>query len=142
MCFTFVDDTDLLALNMEDESITFDEIATIIQEAIDRWEGGLKTMDRAIVPQKSWVYALDFNFDSNGLPEIKSVDEIEQEFYVLDHENVRCSLKIIEPNKGQETLGVFLDPEGANTEAAQQLRKKTIEWRDNIKVGHISQTNT
>ena len=62
--FAFVDDTDLLALQMGDTNITFDEVADQMQEAIDRWEGGLKATGGAIVPRKSWVYALDFKFDS------------------------------------------------------------------------------
>ena len=54
--YAFVDDTDLLTFEMFDTSITWDDIANNIQEAIDRWEGGLKTTRGAIVPGKSWIY--------------------------------------------------------------------------------------
>ena len=139
--FAFVDDMDILLLNMRDKDITFDEIADNMQDAIDCWEGGLKTTGGAIVPGKSWVYAMDFEFDDKGLPEMKSINEIDQEFSVLDHNNVRQPLSLIATNVGKETLGVYLDLEGTHSEAVKQMRKKACEWRDNIKVGHISWSN-
>ena len=56
--FAFVDDTDLVSLDMTNEHITFEEVARDMQQAIDRWEGGLKTTGGAIVLEKSWIYAM------------------------------------------------------------------------------------
>jgi hypothetical protein len=48
------------------------EVMQEMQEGTDRWEGGLKTTGRAIVPEKSWVYPIDFKFDKEGRWEYKS----------------------------------------------------------------------
>ena len=37
-----------------------------MQEAIDRWEGGLKATGGAIVPSKSWIYPIAYQFEENG----------------------------------------------------------------------------
>ena len=56
---------------------------------------------------KSWVYAMDFEFDDKGLPVMKSINEIDLEFSVLDHNNVRQLLSLIAANMGKETLGII-----------------------------------
>ena len=62
--FVFVDDTDLITFDMFDEEKSWDDLTSCMQEAINRWEGGLKTTGGAIVPSKSWVYPIDFKFDT------------------------------------------------------------------------------
>ena len=57
-----------------------------MQEAINRWEGGLKTSGGAIVPSKSWVFPIDFKFDGKGQYHYKSLDEI-NESYILQAEH-------------------------------------------------------
>ena len=61
--YAFVDDTDLITFEMFDETITWADIEAKMQDSIDLWEGGLKTTSGAIVPEKSWIYPLDFVFD-------------------------------------------------------------------------------
>ena len=141
VAFAFVDNTDLLSLNMIDLNITFDDVATQMQESIDRWEGGLKTTGGAIIPHKSWIYAMDFEFDSHRKPHFKLIHDLDYQFNVLDENNICQPLEKIEYNKGKETLRVFLDPEVNHEEAASQLYKKSKEWRDNIKAGHLSRDN-
>ena len=50
--YAFVDDTDLITLDMRDINKEADEIMSNMQESIDRWEGGLRTTGGAIVPEK------------------------------------------------------------------------------------------
>jgi hypothetical protein len=61
------------------------EVMQEMQEGIDRWEGGLKATGGAIVPEKSWVYPIDFNFDNEGKWEYKNKEEIGAQFSVKDH---------------------------------------------------------
>ena len=41
--FALVDDYDLISFDMLDETRSFDNLTECMQEAINRWEGGLKT---------------------------------------------------------------------------------------------------
>ena len=138
--FAFVDDTDLLTFDMFDSEKSWDTLSDCMQEAINRWEGGLKTTGGAIVPSKSWVYPIDFKFDSKGKPEYKSMEEIEQTYSVLDKDNNSQLLQRYEAHIGKETLGVFLAPDGNNKAAKLGLEKKAKIWRDNINAGHLTPT--
>jgi hypothetical protein len=59
--FAFVDDTDLLQTGntMVD---TFEDVAKYMQEGLDLWEGLIKAMGGALVPEKSYWYLLDFKW--------------------------------------------------------------------------------
>ena len=41
--FAFVDDTDLITFDMFDEERSWEDLSQCMQDAINRWEGGLKT---------------------------------------------------------------------------------------------------
>jgi hypothetical protein len=83
--YAFVDDTDLVQFDQRDIRLTATEVMQEMQEGIDRWEGGLKATGGAIVPEKSWVYPIDFNFDNEGKWEYKNKEEIGAQFSVKDH---------------------------------------------------------
>ena len=119
--FAFVDDTDLICLNNGNPQISALEVMMEIQEAIDLWEGGLKATGGAIVPSKSWVYPIDFSFDVSGNWSYKSVEDIDVNFTVKDQDNNTTQLPTLNPNVGKETLGVYLAPDGNNSEAVSQM---------------------
>ena len=75
--FAYVDDTDLIQLDMRNTDNNSEDSLIKMQEAINRWEGGLKTTGGAIVPTKSWVYPIGFSFDNNGKWKYKSTEEID-----------------------------------------------------------------
>ena len=132
---------DLVSLDMTNEHITFEEVARDMQQAIDRWEGGLKTTGGAIVPEKSWIYAMQFDEDIHGNMIMRKAEDIQTEFTVLDQHDIRQSLKTIDIHQGKETLGVYLSPNGNNDNATKVLKKKAEVWRDNIQTGHVDRNN-
>ena len=134
--FVFVDDSDLILLDMIDGSIGFEEIAEKMQEAINLWESGLKTTGGAIVPNKSWLYPIDFEANSTKA-EYVNAEEIEQVFTVKDHKDVTRDLQKVKASQGMETLGVFLAPDGSNDEAVTKLKQKASNWHDNIMLGQL-----
>ena len=136
--FAFVDDTDLISLNMDDDEVTWENIGQDMQDAINRWEGGLKSTGGAIVPEKSWVFPLEFKFDEKGGATYKTPAEINQQFLVLDQHDTRTNLNTLAADVGKETLGVTLAPDGNNDDAYESLLIKVKEWRDNIRAGHLS----
>ena len=136
--YAFVDDTDLITMDMRDTHREADGIMIEMQNSIDRWEGGLWTTGGAIVPEKSWVYPIDFKFDGTGKWKYKSVNEIDAHFSVKDQSQQRINLSQVEPTEGRCTLGVILAPDGNNEDAIQDLRLKSEAWRDHIRSGHLS----
>lgn len=108
-----------------------------MQTSIDRWERGLKTSGGAIVPAKSWVYPIAFHFDSLGKWSYRSVADIDFDFMVLDENDERQPLPQFSPDKGNETLGVYLAPDGNNRKMIREMRKKAITWSNYIKTGHL-----
>lgn len=136
--YAFVDDTDLIQVDMRSNTITVEETLNKMQESIDRWEGGLKMTGGAIVPIKSWVYPIDFKFDDRGRWTYKSCDEINFPFSVKDHDDERNTLRSIEPSKGKETLGVILAPDGNNKDLVKELRTKSETWAEYVNTGHLA----
>ena len=134
--FAFVDDTDLILLDMIDESLSFDEIAEQMQEAINAWENGLKTTGGAIVPHKSWLFPMDFK-DTTAKAEFEKIEEFDMEFSVKDHNDIRRNLQKIPSYQGKETLGVHLAPDGNNEAAVTYLKQKASAWHDNIVLGQL-----
>ena len=131
-----MDDTDLIQFNHNKDTTTEDTMGKM-QEAIDRWEGGIKATGGALRPDKSWIYPIDFEFQPNGSWEYKTINEIDASFTVRDENNKICNLEQIEPDDSKETLGVFLSPSGANTAMIDSLASKTKEWNDLIRTGHM-----
>ena len=82
---SFVDDTDLLQTSANPHA-TLQQFHHIMQEAIDAWSHGLRTTGGALVPQKCWIYPIQFPFDTKGLPSYQSPQSLNLQFTVLDTE--------------------------------------------------------
>ena len=136
MGFAFVDVTDLILLDMIDGSVSFEEIATQMQKAIELWESGLKTTGGAIVPEKSWLYPIDFHGNSAN-PQYLKAKDFDQEFNVKDHREVTRTLTTVDPLVGKETLGVTLAPDGNNDDAVAMMKSKASAWKKNISLGQL-----
>jgi hypothetical protein len=136
--YAFVDDTDLVQFDLRDPQETEEEMLDKMQDAISRWEGGLKATGGAIVPQKSFVYPVIFDFDAAGVWHYRKAEDIEYQFTVPDCDNNIQHLELLDSSDGRCTLGVHLAPDGTNDSAIQHLRRKAEVWRDYIKTGHLT----
>ena len=139
--YSYVDDTDLLQIDMRDKTITIGQTLEKMQEAINRWEGGLKMSGGAIVPQKSFVYPIGFQFNNQGKWKYSTTEEIDFEFTVKDEKDITQQLQKVESSEGRCTLGVVLAPDGNNKDAVAYLRKKAETWASYIQTGHINRTD-
>ena len=135
--FAFVDDTDLVCFHQEHLRLR-SEIMQNMQEGINRWEGGLKLTGGAIVPEKSWIYAIDFGFHNSGKWFYRAPADIEEDLSVIDHNGTRQTLEKIDSHQGKETLGVILSPDGNNESQVEKLCDKAKEWSDYVLTGHLS----
>jgi hypothetical protein len=136
--YAFVDDTDLVQFDARDSSLSEEDSLDRMQDAINRWEGGLKATGGAIVPQKSFVYPVIFDFDDTGKWHYRKTDDIDYQFTVPDCDDNLQNLDMLDPSEGRCTLGVHLAPDGNNVSAIHHLRRKAEEWRDHIKTGHLN----
>lgn len=80
--YAYVDDMDIITTNNHNINLSVDEVMEEMQLAIDIWEGGLSASGGAIVPEKSWVYPINFSFDNKGQWHYQSAEEIGAEFTV------------------------------------------------------------
>ena len=87
-------------------------------------EGYLKTTREAICPNKSFAYAILFRFNSKGEFCFESVVEVEAYLLVKNENKEREDLKIIELNKGMDTLGILLVPDSSIKDEYNYLCKK------------------
>jgi hypothetical protein len=138
VAFAFVDDTDLIQGNLGSTEMTVEEVMHDMQQAIYRWEGGLKTTGGALVPEKSYVYPIDFKFNRAGKVQYKLLQEINSRFEVPNAEGTMTALRQLEASEASETLGVFLAPDGNNSAAKQALTEKALLWSEYIHKGHLS----
>ena len=136
--FVFVDDTDLITLNMQDPEVTEWEILDEMQDSINRWQGGLWATGGAIVPEKSFVYPIAFQFNDKGEWRYKTLQEIDYNFTVKDFQGQQQILPQKEYNESSCTLGVELAPDGNNDAMVTKLRQKAEEWQSNIQCGHLN----
>ena len=84
------------------------------------------------------MYPIDFNFDDKGQYSYKLLSEIDQQFTVLNKDDIPEVLQRCEAYTGKETLGVFLTPDGNNNHAKKALETKAKQWRDNLRAGHLN----
>ena len=141
VAFAFVDDTDLVQGNIGNVDITTDQVMQEMQQALSRWEGGLKATGGALVPEKSFVYPIDFKFDNLGKAHYKSVEEINAYFAVPDKDDQIITLRQLEPSTASETLGVYLAPDGNNNAAKEALLEKGRLWSELVHKGHLTATD-
>ena len=130
--YAYVDDTDLVEFNALDPNITIDEVMANMQQALDRWEGGLKATGGALVPAKSWVYPISFSFDTEGAWSYELVEDIDNHITVRDCNDNRHDLEQKEPHESMKTLGVYLAPDGNNRTAVQKMKEAAFAWGDKI----------
>ena len=92
--------------------LDIDDVFDSMQEAVDRWEGGLTTTGGAIRPDKSFAYPISYQFAPSGEYEYEKVENFDRTLTVKDHTGKRENLKLVDPREGKETLGICIAPEG------------------------------
>jgi hypothetical protein len=118
-----------------------DEVLEKMQDAINCWEGGLKSTGGAIVPQKSFVYPILFEFHASGKWHYKKAADIDFDydlFTVQDHNDNTQMMEKLDASIGKCTLGVHLAPDGNNSDAIRSLQGKAEEWSKYINSGHLN----
>ena len=95
-------------------------------------------MGGAICPDNSFAYAISFWFNTWSEYRFETKKEVEANLSVKNKNNDRESLRIIKLNKGIDTLGVLLAPDGSMNEEFKYLSNKVSTWVYSIFQSKIS----
>jgi hypothetical protein len=112
VCFTFVDDTDLV------HTAAMDATGEDMQTVLDTWEGGLKATGGALVPKNSYWYLIDFKCNANGKWTYRKIKDIPDELTLPvpdDHERVTLK-RLLEVNEARKALGSMSRRDGKETD--------------------------
>ena len=110
MEFIFIDNTDLVAGRLLNSNWDIDNVARVMQNAIDAQEGALKTIGGAIWPDKLFVCPIVHKFHNTGAYSFEQIEDLNTSLLVKNKGRVRESLKLVALNRGIEILGVLLAP--------------------------------
>jgi hypothetical protein len=123
--YSFVDDTDLLQVAPSNKSS--DDVCKGLQKSVDTWEGGLKVMGGAIVPEKTFWYLIDFAWNGSQW-RYKLVEECQGDIYANDINDQRKPLRRVEVHDAEVTLGVALAPNGETSKQESYMLEKAMQW--------------
>jgi hypothetical protein len=135
--YAFVDDSDLVVAKLS--FCSFHDTANALQIAMDTWEQGITATRRAIVPEKTFTFLIDFTW-RGGIWSYRTIEESPAQFFVNDIHGTRKLVKRYEPWEAQETLGVFLAPDGNLERQFSSMLAKVQQWADAMCTGNISRS--
>ena len=122
--FMFVDDIDLTEGNLNVLNCTIEDVCLWAQEVINIWEGYLKTTGGAIRPDKSFVHLISFHFHPNGAHIFNKIASLDKTLSVYNEFEDQEELEFVEANKGRDTLGIALVPDGNIKDKLKLLNTK------------------
>ena len=111
--FAFIDDKDLLKAGTVGDGGTYATIADEMQQGLDTWEGLLKAMGGALVPDKSFWYLIDFKW-KEGKWWYATEDETPAILSMLDKDRVQHVITCLSSSEAHKSLGVCSAPDGNN----------------------------
>jgi hypothetical protein len=129
-CHTFVDDTDVIQ-SAPSTATPMEAVIAEMQIALDRWGGVLRSTGGALVPKKSFWYAIDFRW--NGCKwEHRTIEEMPGDILISGVDGERVILQRYEPSDGKKTLGVMQAMDGNNVAEIAHLLKKAVAFADSM----------
>ena len=75
-------------------------------------------------PDKCWWYYIDFKWDANGKWKYKKVRDTPGSIEIPDEKQIPRIIKRQVTNIGTEGLGVYLAPDGTNTQQLETMIQK------------------
>ena len=135
VCYTFVDDTDLV--HSPNPPVPWTQLCQDMQAVLDHWEGGLRASGGALVPHKSYWYLISFKWQRDKW-HYNTIAETPGHLSIYDPSHVRTTLTRLEVSEARETLGIFLSMDGNQQAEFLKLRTIAQKWSDQVRCGHLS----
>jgi hypothetical protein len=139
VCYAFVDDTDVIHSARTIDS-PGEEVIAEMQIVLDRWAGVLRATGGALVPSKSYWYAIDFQWTGSKWT-YRSKADMPGDLLITSLTGGREILTRHEPQVGQETLGVIQAMDGNNLAEIIHLRAKSTAFADSMRTGFLSKND-
>ncbi len=129
--FAFVDDTDLVQDNENDEGIES------TQRAVSEWEDALRATGGLLVPHKCKFFVVEYRWAKDKW---QLVDTIHAgvELRILDDEGRSHPIQQLPSTKSELALGIMFSPSGTMDEETNYLQDKAKVWADKVRAGHLS----
>jgi hypothetical protein len=133
----YVNDTDLLHLNMDGDKTIFKTHAAL-QCTIKNWGKLLIATGGTLKPEKCFFHLIDFQWTRQGSWQ-----------YIEHHEDDTAAVFVPLPNgliapiqhravdKAQKTLGIITCPSGNSTGSLTQMKEKTKKWLNALTSGWL-----
>jgi len=133
----YVDDTDLLHINMEAEESIVD-VHAAIQRAVANWGRLLIATGGTLKPDKCFYHLLDFAWTQKGGWQYTAHHEDEgAALFVPLPDGTTAPITHLAVDDAQKTLGVTTCPSGNSTGSLQQMKEKAKKWFDSLTVGRL-----
>jgi hypothetical protein len=139
VCYAFVDDKDVIH-SAESTATAGESVIHDMQGVLDRWGGLLRATRGALVPSKSYWYAIDFKWNGS-LWIYRSCHDMPGEIYITGVDGRRVLLRRFEPHVGKETLGVMQAMDGNNLDEVRHLHDKAEQFADSMRTGILSKND-
>jgi hypothetical protein len=139
VCYAFVDDTDVIHSAVSTDT-PGEEVIDEMQGVLDRWGGLLRATGGALVPKKSYWYAIDFTWSGTHW-RYRTQQEMPGNLLITDVDGARSVLRRYEPNTGQETLGIMQAMDRNNLDEIRHLRTKAEAFADSMRTGFLSKSD-
>ena len=135
VCYTFVDDTDLV--HSPSSEATLESLCIEMQSVLDHWEGGLHASGGALVPSKSYWYLISFKWHNDRWT-YRTIADTPGSLAIFDTNRTRVTLDRLEASEARETLGVCLAMDGNQQAEYEKLRQIACRWAEQVRCGQLS----
>lgn len=131
----FVDDTDLLHMNMEVREM-LEDTHEALQASVNSWGTKLMASGGALKPPKCFCYLIDYDWDDNGEWKYRELTDNELVQYAIrvpTPSGATVQIESLGVNDPHKTLGSMTCPSGDATSAIDRMKTQTQEWVDAAK---------
>ena len=131
----FVDDTDLLHMNME-RLEHLEETHEALQTSVTSWGTKLLATGGALKPPKCFYYLIDFEWLEDGSWRYKELQDEELVAFQIRVPSSTGRMHLIDyvrPSEARKTLGTMTCPTGDPTASLERMQKLAQEWVDTAK---------
>ena len=135
----FVDDTDLLHINLEGMEL-LEETHDALQRSVNSWGTKLIASGGALKPAKCFYYLIDYDWNDHGEWRYKEMDDDELMQYritVLTPSGQQVAIDCLGVEDARKTLGSMTCPSGSAKSALDRMQTQATEWVDMAKNGTL-----
>lgn len=132
----FVDDTDILHIDLRKEEESVYEAHAALQDSIHNWGQLLIATGGAFKPVKCFYHLISFKWRRDGSwAYAANEDNEELDIAVPMPDGSMVPIEHLSIDTGRETLGVYTAPSGKAASQIESMQDKSQEWIDRTKEG-------